>query len=125
MSVPTGMSWGVVLFTTFGGLRGAVSLILAQILVLDQEQKVVSSRHITAEVRRSCLRFTKLPAQLVRLQVSESIGNHHQIMPRSREWGCLHSSLTSISPIACRWRCGPPASWCSRSSSTLRSCHGC
>jgi NhaP-type Na+/H+ or K+/H+ antiporter len=46
-----GMSWGVVLFTTFGGLRGAVSLILAQILVLDQEKKVLSSRHITAEVR--------------------------------------------------------------------------
>ena len=46
----TGMSWGTVLFTTFGGLRGAVSLILAQILVLDQEKKVLSSRHITAEV---------------------------------------------------------------------------
>jgi NhaP-type Na+/H+ or K+/H+ antiporter len=46
-----GMSWGVVLFTTFGGLRGAVSLILAQILVLDQEKKVLSSRHITAEAR--------------------------------------------------------------------------
>lgn len=46
----SGMSWGVVLFTTFGGLRGAVSLILAQILVLDQEKKVLSSRHITAEI---------------------------------------------------------------------------
>lgn len=47
------MSWGVVLFTTFGGLRGAVSLILAQILVLDQEQKVLSNRRITAEVRNA------------------------------------------------------------------------
>jgi len=51
MSNCAGMSWGVVLFTTFGGLRGAVSLILAQILVLDQEEKVLSNRRITAEVR--------------------------------------------------------------------------
>lgn len=55
-----GMSWGVVLFTTFGGLRGAVSLILAQILVLDQEKKVLSSRHITAEARSASTHSTRL-----------------------------------------------------------------
>jgi hypothetical protein len=47
-----GMSWGVIGFTTLVGLRGAVSLILAQILVLDQEQKLLSNRRITAEARR-------------------------------------------------------------------------
>ncbi len=46
-----GMSWGVVGFTTLVGLRGAVSLILAQILVLDQERKLLSNRRITAEAR--------------------------------------------------------------------------
>lgn len=43
------MDWGSVLFTTFAGLRGAVSLILAQELVLDQSTKA-ANRRVTAEV---------------------------------------------------------------------------
>ena len=48
-----GLTWGSVIFVTFGGLRGTVSLILAQMLVLDQENTNPDNRRVTAEVHLS------------------------------------------------------------------------
>ena len=82
-----GMSWGVVLFTTFGGLRGAVSLILAQILVLDQEKKVLSSRHITAEARSAATRCTKLAVMCILL----AAGSHLACLDSMPPYPCCHN----------------------------------
>ena len=50
--VRAGFDMGSFLFSTFAGLRGAVSLILAQQLVLDQSQYPHEAR-VIAEVRVS------------------------------------------------------------------------
>ncbi len=45
------MTWGEITFTTFGGLRGAVSLILAQVVVTEQSPKSdLQNRKVTAQV---------------------------------------------------------------------------
>ena len=45
------MSWGEITFTTFGGLRGAVSLILAQVVVTEQSpHSDLRNRKVTAQV---------------------------------------------------------------------------
>jgi NhaP-type Na+/H+ and K+/H+ antiporter len=53
------MSPQEVIFTTMGGLRGAVSLILAQMVVTEQNPKSENQR-VTAEVRCPSLSFHSL-----------------------------------------------------------------
>ena len=46
------MSWPEIFFTTFGGLRGAVSLILAQAVVTEQAPNpTLQNQKVTAQVR--------------------------------------------------------------------------
>lgn len=45
-----------ILFATFGGLRGAVSLILAQMVVTEQDTGK-ENRKVTAQVRGLCANF--------------------------------------------------------------------
>ncbi len=46
------MSWAEIVFATIGGLRGAVSLILAQVVVTEQNpDPTLQDRKVTAEVR--------------------------------------------------------------------------
>ena len=46
------MSWDEITFATFGGLRGAVSLILAQVVVTEQApHSDLQNRKVTAQVR--------------------------------------------------------------------------
>lgn len=45
------MSWAEIVFATIGGLRGAVSLILAQVVVTEQNpDPSMQDRKVTAEV---------------------------------------------------------------------------
>ena len=45
------MSWQEIIFTTFGGLRGAVSLILAQAVVTEQAPNpTLQNQKVTAQV---------------------------------------------------------------------------
>jgi len=46
------MTWNEITFTTFGGLRGAVSLILAQVVVTEQApHSDLQNRKVTAQAR--------------------------------------------------------------------------
>lgn len=48
------MSWAEIVFATIGGLRGAVSLILAQVVVTEQNpDPSMQDRKVTAEVSAS------------------------------------------------------------------------
>ena len=50
-SLLAAMTWGEITFTTFGGLRGAVSLILAQVVVTEQSPNSdLRNRKVTAQV---------------------------------------------------------------------------
>ena len=67
------MSWPEIIFTTFGGLRGAVSLILAQAVVTEQAPNpTLQNQKVTAQVRAACC---CMPATLFR-----------QFTPALREW---------------------------------------
>lgn len=49
------MSWDEITFATFGGLRGAVSLILAQVVVTEQApHSDLQNRKVTAQVWHGC-----------------------------------------------------------------------
>ena len=52
ISLRAAMSWDEITFATFGGLRGAVSLILAQVVVTEQApHSDLQNRKVTAQVR--------------------------------------------------------------------------
>ena len=47
------MTWNEITFATFGGLRGAVSLILAQVVVTEQApHSDLQNRKVTAQVEK-------------------------------------------------------------------------
>ena len=92
-----------VVFATIGGLRGAISLILAQMVVTEQGPEHKKGQRITAEARQAAPHLAGWSPWLASPALA-LVGDEaacHASAPCTADHGCL-----------CRWCCGRLEWWC-------------